>query len=261
MQETGYTLLRMDRFPEEFDDLLTPKGRRLLSDPPQLEALIAKKQTPIVLIDGVMANSTARECIRLLDEAMFPSLQRMHSPIPREALTGMKKNYTDQLPKTVKVRTATLNSRKSQALDAARACGLSQMMSSKSFLRVAQSVTKPALREDWWARQVICYENGGYSGPHNDHHPEDAVVRNGFIDLHVMFSNDDVASQSLVYEQRGFLSAIHDVTSRAAIAVYRLPFWHYTTPLVARAKREATARRWLLLGSFNYEPALPRLEY
>lgn len=251
----------MDRFPEEFEDLLTARGRRLLNDPPQLEALLAKKQTPIVVIGGVMADSTARECIRLLDDAMFPRLQRMYTPISREALTGMKENYSETLPKTVRVRTATLNSSRSKALDAARECGLSQMMSSKSFLRAAQSATRPPLREDWWARQVICYEAGGYSGPHNDHHPEEEDTRNGFIDLHVMFSNDDVAAQSLVYEERGYLSAIHDVASRAAVAIYRLPFWHYTTPLVARPKREATARRWLLLGSFNYEPALPQLEY
>src|SRR5438128_10108641 len=81
-QETSYTLGGMDRFPEEFDDLLTPRGRRLLGDPPQLEALLAKKQTPIVVIGGVMQDGIARECIRLLDEAMFPSLQRMYTRIP-----------------------------------------------------------------------------------------------------------------------------------------------------------------------------------
>jgi hypothetical protein len=42
---------------------------------------------------------------------------------------------------------------------------------------------------------------------------------------------------------------------------YRLPFWHYTTPLIAKRGQEARARRWLLLGSFDYEPPLKRLEY
>lgn len=251
----------MNRFPEEFDDLLTARGRRLLSDPPRLEALLAKRKSPLVVIGGVMDDGVARECIRLLDEAMFPVLRRMHTPIPRSALLGMKRNYSESLPKTVRVRTAMLNSARSKALDAARECGLSQMMSSKSFLRVAQNATTPPLRSDWWARQVICYETGGYSGPHNDHHPEEQAIRNGFIDLHVMFSNDDVAAQSLVYEERGYLSNSHDITARAAIAIYRLPFWHYTTPLVAKPRREATARRWLLLGSFNYQPGLKKLEY
>lgn len=251
----------MDRFPAELDALLTVRGRRLLNDPPQLEALIAKKKSPLVVLENVIDDGVARECIRLLDEAMFPVLRRMYVPIPREALTGMKRNYTERLSKTVRVRTTTFNARKSNALDAAKACGLAQMMASKSFLRAAQSVTAPPLRSDWWARQVICYEPGDYSGPHNDHHPERKEARNGFLDLHIMFSNDDVASQSLIYEERGYLSAVHEVSSRAAIAIYRLPFWHYTTPLVARPGREASARRWLLLGSFDYDPPLRKLEY
>jgi len=47
----------------------------------------------------------------------------------------------------------------------------------------------------------------------------------------------------------------------SSVAVYRLPFWHYTTPLLAKRGREAEARRWLLLGSFDYDPPLPKLRY
>ena len=135
------------------------------------------------------------------------------------------------------------------------------MMLSRSFRAAAQNTTRPPLREDWWARQVICYEPGDYSGPHNDHHPENADTRNGFIDLHVMFANDAVAQQLLVYEERGYLSRAHDVAGAPAIAVYRLPFWHYTTPLAARRGREDRARRWLLLGTFDYDPPLKKLRY
>ena len=39
---------------------------------------------------------------------------------------------------------------------------------------------RPPLREDWWARQVICYESGDYSGPHNDHHPQRAEADREF---------------------------------------------------------------------------------
>jgi hypothetical protein len=251
----------MDRFPSEFDDLLNARGRRLLADPPQLEALLAKKKTPIVVLENVIDDGVARDCIRLLDSAVYPQLKRMHTPIPREALTGMRRNYSEKLPKTVRVKTATFNSRRSRMLDVATEIGLAAMLHSPSFVRVAQSVTTPALRAEKSGRQVICYEAGDYSGPHNDHHPQRAEARNGFIDLHIMFSNDDVASQWLVYEDRGFLSAAHDVSSRAAIAIYRLPFWHYTTPLVPRPKRESTARRWLLLGSFDYDPPLKKLLY
>ena len=251
----------MDRFPSEFDDLLNRRGRQLLRDLPPLETLLAKKKTPIVLLENVMDAGVARDCIRLLDETMFPYLRKMHVRIPRAALTEMKENYQEELPKTVRVRTVTFNSVRSKIFQAAQECGLLTLMESKSFLNVAQRATTPKLCTDAWARQIICYETGGYSGPHNDHHPEHEDQRNGYVDLHVMFANDDVASQSLVYEERGFLSSIRSIASRAAIAVYRLPFWHYTTPLVARPGREASARRWLLLGSFDYGPPLKKLEY
>jgi len=251
----------MDRFPAELEDLLTKRARRELANAPALEPLIARRRAPILFFENAIEPKLAKECIRLLDEAMYPVLRRMHTPIPTEALTRLKHNYTEKLPKTVRVRTALLNSRTSQALDAAEEIGLSAMMRSASFLRAAQATTQSPLRSDWWGRQVICYGAGDYSGPHNDHHPEEPATRNGFVDLHIMFSNDGVAQQLLVYEERRFLSLAHDVTSNGSLAVYRLPFWHYTTPLVARRGREATARRWLLLGTFDYDPPLKRLQY
>lgn len=251
----------MDRFPAEFDELLNRRGRRLLADPPQLEALLRRRETPILLFEDVIDEALGRECMRLLDETMYPALRRMYFPIPREALVGMKRDYSEALRKTVRVKTATFNSKSSKGLDAAREIGLSQMMQSPSFFRLAQAFTAPPLKRPKWGRQVICYETGDYSGPHNDHHPQRPEARNGFIDLHVMFTNASAAHQLLVYERGGYLSAAHPVSGKPAIAIYRLPFWHYTTPLTARRGHEATARRWLLLGSFDYDPPLKKLEY
>lgn len=252
----------MDRFPAEFEDLLNKRGRSLLADPPSLESLIARRKTPIVFFENVIDRGLAAECMRLLDETMFPAMRRMYTPIPDEALTRMRQNHSEKLPKTVRVRTSTFNSPRSKSLDAAREIGLDAMMWSKSFHRAAQSVSRaPLMTERRCARQVICYETGGYSGPHNDHHPERAATRNGFHDFHVMFSNDAVAGQLLVYEERRFLTSARDVSGAPSIAIYRLPFWHYTTPLLAKAGREGEARRWLLLGSWDYEPPLKKLEY
>ncbi len=251
----------MDRFPAEFDELLSRRVRHLFADPPQFEGLLARRRAPILFFEDAIEPKLAKECIRLLDRTMYPVMRQMHQRIPREALTGMTHNYTDSLPKTVRVRSAILNSRKSRALDAAEEIGLSAMMNSRSFRQVAQAVTCSPLGTTGWGRQVICYGNGDYSGPHNDHHPEDLGTRNGFIDLHIMFSNDDVSSQFLIYEERGFLSVSHDVSRSGALAIYRLPFWHYTTPLIGRSGREQRARRWLLLGSFDYDPPLRKLEY
>lgn len=248
-------------FPHEFSDLLNARGRKLLADPPRFDVFRKRRATPIVVLDDLIDPAVSRRCIRALDESFYPLVKRMHTRIPRESITKMRKNYTDKLSKTVRVKTATLNSRKSYALDAARRIGLAQMMESESFRRFAEAVVGAPLRRDHWGRQVICYEAGDYSGPHNDHHPESKVARNGFVDLHIMFSNQAVKSQWLVYEERGFLSASHEVGNGSGIAVYRLPFWHYTTPLVGKPGREAEARRWLLLGSFDFDPPLPELMY
>jgi len=249
-------------FPSEFADLLNRRGRKLLDgDGRGCDVFRRRGATPIVLFDDYIDEGVARRCIADLDAAMYPTLKRMHTPIPRRSLTDMTENYAESLRKTVRVRTATFNSRDSQALRAANAVGLGPMLKSESFRRFAEAVVGEPLRRDYWGRQVICYEPGDYSGPHNDHHPEHDWVKNGFVDVHIMFSNDAVASQLLVYEERGFLSRSHEVAGRSGIAVYRLPFWHYTTPLAARRGREAEARRWLLLGSFDFDPPPKRLRY
>ena len=243
----------MDTFPSEFADLLNKRGRRLIENPPRLDVFRTKRATPIVVFDDLIDTGMARRCIELLDRAMYPVVRRMETPIPREWISSMKKNYSDSLKKTLRVKTAMLNASKSRATDAAREIGLAQMMGSKSFRAFAEAIVgMPVERK--WGRQIICYEQGDYSGPHNDHHPESDSAKNGFVDLHIMFSNDAVGAQRLVYEERGFLSASHEVSGPSGIAVYRLPFWHYTTPLVGRPGREAEARRWLLLGSFDFDP-------
>ena len=53
--------------------------------------------------------------------------------------------------------------------------------------------------------------------------------------------------------RRGVAPALRhvlDVNTVGGITAYRLPFWHYTTPLVS--KRGKDAARWVLLGTFLY---------
>ena len=57
-----------------------------------------------------------------------------------------------------------------------------------------------------------------------------------------------MAHQWLVYSRAGHFSEIVSVAARATVTAYRLPFWHYTTPLVGGPK----AARWVLLGTFLY---------
>lgn len=251
----------MHRFPAEFADLLNRRGRKVLARREPLPVMAVPGATPIALLGGLIDDGVARDCMKLLDGALYPLLKKMHVPIPREALTGMTEAYREELPKTVRVKTMLLNTTKSKALTAATEIGLAEMMFSDSFHEFAEGLVGRPMNRKRTGRQVICYEQGDYSGPHNDHHPASPTEKNGYVDFHIMFSNDAVASQLLVYEDRGFLSQAHDVADTSAIAIYRLPFWHYTTPLIGRKGREAEARRWLLLGSFQFDPPLPSLAY
>ena len=92
---------------------------------------------------------------------------------------------------------------------------------------------------------------GDYAGPHNDHHPQNKDARGGYIDLHLSLCSPGVAHQWLVYSRAGHFSEVVSVARAASLTAYRLPFWHYTTPLVAKRARPDAAR-WVLLGTFLY---------
>src|SRR5262245_47636263 len=144
----------MNRFPSEFADLLNARGKSLIDRPPRFDEFQARGRTPIAVFSDLIDDDVARRCFAALDRTMYPLLRRMHKPIPREALTGMTENYKDLLPKTVRVRTATLNSGRSKSLDAASEIGLAQMMQSESFRRFAEAVVGAPLQPGDWGRQV-----------------------------------------------------------------------------------------------------------
>jgi hypothetical protein len=125
------------------------------------------------------------------------------------------------------------------------------MMRSPSFRVFAESVAGRPL-DRHFGQQVLCYGPGDYAGPHTDHHPEDPRAAGGYVDFHVSFGSPSVAHQYLVYARDGHFSDMVDVNMPGGITVYRLPFWHYTTPLMPRPGRAASARRWVVLGTFLY---------
>ena len=161
----------------------------------------------------------------------------------------MKRNYGELLPKSVRVRTAAMASARSRGSVAAAGIGLTAMLRSASFHAFAQALSGYRLRRRC-GTQVLCYGANDYSGPHNDHHPEERDARSGYVDLHLTFCNDAVAHQWLVYEHKGHLSQVQSIALAAGVGCYRLPLWHYTTPLAARPGELSRARRWVLLGTF-----------
>ena len=201
---------------------------------------------------GVIEDAVAKKCQRLLDAAMLDHVRPAKAPIPPETITQLKRNYEELLPKTMRFKTAYFSTRSSKSYKAADEIGLFTMMESESFFEFAQAVTGFQLHRDN-AVQCILYEPGDYAGPHTDHHPENENAKTGYVDIHLMFSNNAVSSQYLVCEQGGYLSNAYDITSSGTIAAYKLPFWHYTTPLLGKARNGQNARRWLLLGTYDID--------
>lgn len=238
----------MDRFPAEFADLLNAQGKHLL-EADGAESLRMAPGEKIVLREGLIDPAVAAGCVRLLDRHIHPVLRVLEDRIPPGSISKMKKNYSEALPKTLRMKTCFLSSRRFQAFEAADRIGLVSMLESESVRRFAEMTTGLRLKPP--TAQVICYETGDYVSPHNDHHPENEDVKHGYVDVHIMFGNEGVAHHWLVYERDRHLNQIRNVNVEGGIAVYRLPFWHYTTPLAARPGHEESARRWLLLSTFE----------
>lgn len=240
----------MKAFPPEFEALLSKTGRQVLAGRhPQLSGVLAKGQSRFVGAQGLLDTKKSKALGHLLDKSLGDVLFPMEQPIPRGATWNMKKAYTEKLPKTVLVRTAMLDEADSPALERAEDIGLVAMLRSKSFHAFAEALSGYPLRRKW-GLQALCYLPKDYSGPHNDHHPDEPLGCDGYTDMHLTFSSEGVEHQWLVYEKAGHLSEIQSIVGAGAITCYRLPFWHYTTPLVPKPGREEDCRRWVLLGTF-----------
>lgn len=227
----------MRRFPAEFADLLNVRGRRF-SGPPA-DPFFADAR----LIDA----DKAKAAFALLERALGPVVRPMERAIPPESITGQTRNYQERLPKTVRVSTADIDAARTKAAAVAGEIGLTAMLRSESYIAFAAKLAGRSL-DPAFGRQVLRYGPGDYAGPHTDHHPEEPRAKAGYFDLHLMFARD-VARQLLVYAKDGHLTETVDISGAGSVTAYRLPFWHYTTPLEGRGPKAA---RWVVLGTFLY---------
>jgi hypothetical protein len=233
--------------PAEFEDLLSRKGRRILAGTHPLCGALADPRRRFLLADDLLDLRKAAHLRRLLELQLADTLEPIAQPIPPECIWNMKRDYTELLPKTTRARTIYFDSRREPGVKAAERIGLAPMMRSQSFRAFAEALAGRPLASGW-GRQVLRYGLGDYAGPHNDHHPENKRARSGYVDLHVSLCSPDVKHQWLVYSRAGHFSEIVSVAGPGTVTAYRLPFWHYATPLVGRPK----ASRWVLLGTFLY---------
>ena len=235
--------------------MLSARGRRVLAGKDRACGVLAAGLRFVAATD-LLDPALSRAALRLLDRTMPDVLTSLDVPIPPSATSGMKKNYAERLPKAVRVRTAQMASARSKGSIRAQEIGLTAMLCSESFHALAEALSGYRLRRRR-GTQVLCYRANDYSGPHNDHHPEDADASGGYVDLHLTFCNDAVAHQWIVYEHGGHLGQVQSIATPGGVACYRLPLWHYTTPLAPRPGRVQEARRWVLLGTFLDAPPGP----
>jgi len=227
----------MRRFPPEFSDLLTPKGRRLAS--------VGDK--PFFAASDLIDAKQAARAFLLLERDLRAVLKPLVHAIPPETIANQTRNYQERLPKTVRNLAADIDGARSKAAKIARAVGLDAMMGSKSFFAFAQKLSGREL-DPQFGRQVLRYGVGDYAGPHTDHHPEEPRAKDGYFDLHLTFAGAGAKRQLLVYANAGHFDQVAEVAVAGGVTAYRLPFWHYTTPL----EGPTDAARWVVLATFLY---------
>jgi len=239
--------MKAKAIPSEFEELLSRQGRRVLAGTHPLCGALADPRRRFLAADDLLDRAKAARVRKALEVDLSDTLEALSKPIPPESIWKMRHDYGELLPKTSRARTIFFESRREPGVKAAEKIGLTRMMRSQSFRAFASAIAGRKLRSGW-GTQVLRYGPGDYAGPHNDHHPENKDAKKGYIDLHLSLCTPQVEHQWLVYARAGHFSEIVPVGAAATITAYRLPFWHYTTPLVGTAK----AARWVLLGTFLY---------
>ena len=233
--------------PAEFEDLLSRAGRQVLAGTHPLCGALADPRTRFVAREDLLDRARVGRLRRALEANLSDVLEPLERPIPPETISEMRRDYGELLPKTSRARTIYFESRREPGVKAAEKLGLVRLMRSSSFKAFAEALAGRKLAAGW-GLQVLRYGPGDYAGPHNDHHPENKDAKGGYIDLHLSLCTPGIAHQWLVYSRAGHFSEIVSVARPSTVTAYRLPFWHYTTPLVG----QPAAARWVLLGTFLY---------
>jgi hypothetical protein len=245
--------MRSNAIPVEFEDLLNRKGRKVLAGTHALCGALADPRTRFLAADDLLDRAKVARLRKVLEEHLTGTLVPLIRPIPPESVWDMRRDYSELLPKTSRARTIYFDSRRERGVKMAERIGLVRLMRSESFRAFVEALGGCKLASGW-GLQVLRYGPGDYAGPHNDHHPENIRATQGYIDLHLSLCTPGVAHQWLVYSRAGHFSEIVSVAAPATVTAYRLPFWHYTTPLVGKPD----AARWVLLGTFLFSNASPR---
>lgn len=185
------------------------------------------------------------ECLRALELHLKPRLKPIHAGVDPGWISSMQRNFSESFGKSMRVDSVILDGRDPDAMRAVEALGLFEMLASSGFTAFAEAATGLKL-SGGHGTQIIRYKVGDYVGPHNDHHPEYEWARDGYVDIQFMLSSPAVEAQYFLHEKDGDFSQSWDISASGGISVFRQPFWHQTTPLLAKPGHDGEAYRWLI---------------
>lgn len=233
----------MKVFPSEFEAMLSPEGRKLLAGDHPAVGVLSREN--FYASDALVDHTHLPKYTQVIHDTFEELLVPMVRPLP-----SAKASYAsnaDLLPKVGKMRgVPTSTGTDSKAFQRAEELGLVAMLYSESYVKfctllAGRAVEGPSLL------QLFAYAHGDYAGPHTDNHPDHPRQKEGYCDVHLTFCTPGIREQSIVYEQGGHFSQQRSIAGTGTITAYRLPTWHYTTPLRADSPED---RRWLVLSSF-----------
>jgi hypothetical protein len=123
----------MEKFPAEFSDLINNPSKLSKTRHP-----LGANGEHVRWFPHIVKPSMAKKAIVLLEQNFAPCMRLYNTPIPKELIPRLRRNFSETLPKTFHNRSVTLNSRGTVAVTIARKIGLLQMLGSKSLHRFAE---------------------------------------------------------------------------------------------------------------------------
>lgn len=235
----------MKQFPVEFEALLSRTGRKVLAGTHSAAGALLREG--FFAATGLLEPKLLPGCRKLIARTFEGTLIETSRPLPPP--TASKESNEDTLPKVGRLLSVPIDGLDRYVVRRlAQEIGLLPMLESQSFRRFSEVLAGVPLKP-LAAAQMLCNRHGDYAGPHTDNHPNEPAMRDGYVDVHFTLTSPGVREQFIVYQRDGHLNAMAPIAIDGLITAYRLPIWHYTTPLQARSLDD---RRWLVLGSFHF---------
>jgi hypothetical protein len=232
----------VQKFPAELEDLLSPRGRRVLAgkDAGPAQALSDRRA---VILSGLLDAKRAKQVPALLQRAFEAVLTPFATTAP-PALTATHQSGQERLPAIARGARAELGT--PAAAERAHQIGLTALLTSASCRAFCERLAGGAL-PDGAADAVQLYRAFDYDGPRTGHRRGEVRVRYRAFELELGFATAGVTRQLAVHESDGHLESVGAVALQGGVIARLLPLWHYATPLETRSAREC---RWVIRRTF-----------